>query len=230
MIATKQIRTITLDLDDTLWDIASVIQQAEKHIYQEICHRFPRAAERYGPHGVPEIRQKVISMHPEIAHDLTTVRLLTFRSLLAEFDYDVQEAEVLLSEFLEERHKVKFFPDAISALIKLSGRYPLVAITNGNANIEKLGIAKFFVGQMSARKAGVLKPDPKIFDLACEIAGEVPSNLLHVGDHPVDDVLGAIDAGYQAVWLNRRMDRWQHEVVPHAEVSDLIELVDLLGL
>jgi len=228
MIPINKIRAITLDLDDTLWDISSVIQKAEQHIYKEICHRFPRAAERYGAQGVPEIREKVLTMYPEIAHDLTQVRLVTFRWLLAEFDYDVQGADLLLEQFLEARHKIKFFVDVIPALTRLSSRYPLLTITNGNANIEKLGLAKFFVGQMSARKAGVLKPDPKIFCLACEMLGEVPSDVLHIGDHPVDDVLGAIDAGYHAVWLNRRMDRWQHGTVPHVEVGDLIELADLL--
>ena len=98
MIPIKKIRAITLDLDDTLWDISSVIQKAEQHIYKEICHRFPRAAERYGAQGVPEIREKVLTMYPEIAHDLTQVRLVTFRWLLAEFDYDVQGADLLLEQ------------------------------------------------------------------------------------------------------------------------------------
>jgi putative hydrolase of the HAD superfamily len=52
--------------------------------------------------------------------------------------------------------------------------------------------------------------------------------VLHVGDHPVDDVLGALDAGFQAAWINRHDDVWNHEHEPHAEVKNLIELVDLL--
>ena len=57
---------------------------------------------------------------------------------------------------------------------------------------------------------------------------EDPGAVLHVGDHPVDDVLGALDAGFQAVWINRRAAAWTHEWEPHAEVKNLIELVDLL--
>ena len=56
-----------------------------------------------------------------------------------------------------------------------------------------------------------------------------PSTVLHVGDHPVDDVLGALDAGFQAVWINRRADVWTHDREPHTEVQDLIELVHLLN-
>ena len=44
----------------------------------------------------------------------------------------------------------------------------------------------------------------------------------------MDDVLGALDAGFQAAWINRRADIWAHEREPHAEVQNLIELVDLL--
>ena len=59
--------------------------------------------------------------------------------------------------------------------------------------------------------------------------GEEPGSVLHVGDRPVNDVLGALDAGCQAVWINRRADAWTHDHEPHTEVQDLIELVHLLN-
>ena len=84
------------------------------------------------------------------------------------------------------------------------------------------------MGHISAYSAGILKPDPRIFELACQMLGEDPGSVLHVGDHPVDDVLGALNAGCQAVWINRRADTWVHKCEPHVQVQDLTELVDLL--
>ncbi len=224
----RAVRAITFDLDDTLWEIGPVIARAERKVYEEIRNRFPRVAERYDVDGIQRTRQQVLEKHPEIAHDLTEIRRVTFHWMLAGCDYDPKNSHALLEQFMELRHEVEFFADVMPALRRLSERYPLLTMTNGNADVERLGITHFFSGHISARSAGILKPDPRIFELACQALGEDPSAVLHVGDHPVDDVLGALDAGFQAAWINRRADVWIHERGPHAEVQDLNQLVDLL--
>ena len=224
----RAVRAITFDLDDTLWEIGPVIERAERRVYEEIRNRFPRVAGRYDVDGIKRTRQQVLEKHPEVAHDLTEIRRVTFNLMLAECGYDPDDSHVLLETFLQLRHEVEFFSDVMPALRRLSERYPLLTMTNGNADVERLGITHFFAGHISARTAGFLKPDPRIFELACQMLGEDPGTVLHVGDHPVDDVLGALDAGFQAAWINRHDDVWNHEHEPHAEVKNLIELVDLL--
>jgi len=224
----RAVRAITFDLDDTLWEIGPVIARAERKVYEEIRNRFPRVAEHYAVEGIQKTRQQVLRKHPEIAHDLTEIRRVTFRWMLTGCDYNPDDSHALLEQFLQLRHEVEFFADVVPALRRLSERYPLLTMTNGNADVERLGITHFFTGHISARSAGVLKPDPRIFELACQMLEEDPGAVLHVGDHPVDDVLGALDAGFQAAWINRRADIWTHEREPHAEVQNLIELVDLL--
>ena len=49
-----------------------------------------------------------------------------------------------------------------------------------------------------------------------------------MGDHPLEDVMGAQQAGLQAVWVNRNGNEWPHGTSAHAEVSDLAQLVTLL--
>ena len=224
----RTVRAITFDLDDTLWAIGPVIARAERKVYEEIRNHFPRVAERYAVEGIQNIRQQVLEKHPEIAHDLTEIRRVTFRRMLTDCGYNPDGSYALLQQFLQFRHEVEFFADAVPALRRLSERYPLVTITNGNADVERLGITQFFAGHISASSAGILKPDPRIFELACQMVKEDPSAVLHVGDHPVDDVLGALDAGFQAAWINRRADAWAYEREPHVEVQNLIELVELL--
>jgi putative hydrolase of the HAD superfamily len=224
----RAVRAITFDLDDTLWEIGPVIARAERKVYEEIRNQFPRVAERYAMGEIQKIRQQVLEKCPEIAHDLTEVRRVTFRWMLTDGGYNPDDSHDLLKRFLQLRHEVEFFEDVLPALQKLSERYPLVTITNGNADVERLGITHFFEGHISASSAGILKPDPRIFELACQMLKEDPGAVLHVGDHPADDVLGALNAGFQAAWINRCADVWTHECQPHAEVQNLIELVDLL--
>jgi putative hydrolase of the HAD superfamily len=224
----RGVRAITFDLDDTLWEIGPVIARAERKVYEEIRNRFPRVAERYGMEEIGKTRQEVLEQHPEIANDLTEIRRVTFLWMLTSCGYNPDDSHALLEQFLYFRHEVEFFPDVLPALRSLSKRYPLLTLTNGNADVERLGITKFFAGHTSARSAGVLKPDPRIFELACQLLEEDPGAVLHVGDHPVDDVIGALNAGLQAAWINRRADVWTHEYEPHAEVQNLIELVNLL--
>ncbi len=226
--AVRPVRAITLDLDDTLWDFAPVIARAEQALYKTIRDKFPRVAKHYAVKDMQSVRQEVLQKNSEISYDLTEIRRLTFNKMLSECGYEPENSKILLEQYLTLRHEVEFFADAIPALDRLSNLCPLLALTNGNADVTRLGIAHFFKGYISAYSARMLKPDPRIFGLACKTLGEVPECVLHIGDNPVDDVLGALDAGLQAVWVNRRGNNWTWERKPHVEVDNLIDLVELL--
>ena len=56
----------------------------------------------------------------------------------------------------------------------------------------------------------------------------LPHEILHVGDDALLDVLGALNSGMQAVWLNRGEAAWSHALHPHETVTTLTELCGLL--
>ena len=59
---------------------------------------------------------------------------------------------------------------------------------------------------------------------------EIPhQQILHVGDNPVDDVQGAVDADFQAIWINRSQNPWPLDAADPHEISDLSELIELLS-
>ena len=64
--------------------------------------------------------------------------------------------------------------------------------------------------------------------MACELLKTDPAHVLHVGAHPLEDVIGAQQAGLRAAWVNRNGDDWAHDETPHAEVHDLAQLVEML--
>jgi putative hydrolase of the HAD superfamily len=111
----------------------------------------------------------------------------------------------------------------------LHGRFRLFAVSNGNADLEAIGLARYFEHALAAREAGVLKPDPRIFTLLLERAGVAAERALHVGDDAVADVEGARRAGVTPVWRNRAGEPWPTATPPPLTVGSLTELPDLLG-
>jgi FMN phosphatase YigB (HAD superfamily) len=57
----------------------------------------------------------------------------------------------------------------------------------------------------------------------------VSVNILSQVSAPALDVVGALGAGMQTVWVNRSEHLWTQGQHPHATVADLAELCDLLG-
>jgi putative hydrolase of the HAD superfamily len=51
-----------------------------------------------------------------------------------------------------------------------------------------------------------------------------------VGDDAALDVLAALDAGMQSVWVNRSGSAWQHQRRPHLAVASLDLLCAALGV
>jgi hypothetical protein len=63
-----------------------------------------------------------------------------------------------LTEFFAARQRVELFDDALPALQFLSQRWPVVALSNGNANVHVVGIGEHFHASLSASAAGMAKP------------------------------------------------------------------------
>ena len=100
-------------------------------------------------------------------------------------------------------------------------------MSNGNADLERVGLGPFFRASITAREFGVGKPDPRIFLAAAGALDMQPEDVLHVGDDATLDALGALNAGMQAVWVNRADHLWPHEMEPHATLASLTELCEL---
>jgi putative hydrolase of the HAD superfamily len=230
MLDLARIRAITLDLDDTLWPIWPTIERAEKALAHWLSEHAPMTLALFAnPHARHDLRQQVIQKHPELVHNLSAIRLEAIRLALYRAGEDPLMAPTAFEVFFAERQRVSFFEDALPALEWLSGRYPLLALSNGNADLARVGLGAYFKGGVSASQCGVAKPDVRIFLAAAQLAGVPPEQVLHVGDDASHDVLGGLAAGMQTVWVNRSEHLWTHDAQPHETVSQLNELCDLLA-
>ena len=230
MLNISRIRAITLDLDDTLWPIWPTIERAEKALNQWLSQHAPMTAALFAnAHARHEIREHVMRTRPEIWHDLSAIRREAIRLALFRAGEAPVLADAAFEVFFAERQRVNLFDDAIPGLTWLAQRYPLVALSNGNASVDKVGLGMFFKASISASQFGVGKPDVRIFQAGAKAAGVEPKHVLHVGDDASLDVLGALGAGMQTVWVNRSEHLWPHADQPHETVTQLMELVDLLA-
>lgn len=228
MLQISKIRAITLDLDDTLWPVWPTIERAELALNQWLSQRAPGAAALVAdPVMRLKLRDQVLRTRPGIAHDMGSVRREFVRLALHRCGEDTQLAEAASELFLEHRMKVDLFADALPSLAFLAQRFPVVAVSNGNADVHRVGLGAHFHASISAHEFGVGKPDRRIFHAAAAAAGVAPHEVLHVGDDAALDVLGGLDAGMQTVWVNRGQHDWPHEVTPHLTVSDLGQLCAL---
>lgn len=230
MLDKSKIKAIGLDLDDTLWPIWPTIERAELQLQQWLAQRAPLTASVFSnPASRQELREHVVRSRPDIGHDMSALRLEIIRLGLERSGEDTDHATPAFEVFFEHRMRVDLFEDALPALEFLASRFPIVAISNGNADVERVGIGAHFKASLSAHLFGIAKPDVRIFQAAASAVGVRPDEVLHIGDDAELDVLGGLNAGMQTVWLNRSGQPWVHQPQPHLSVTDLRQLCDLLG-
>jgi putative hydrolase of the HAD superfamily len=230
MLDTPRVKAITLDLDDTLWPIWPTIERAERVLHDWLTEHAPMAAALFSnPAALRDIRNHVAEHRPELRHDLSAVRRESIRLALYRAGEDPLLADRAFEVFFAARQQVELFDDVLPALQALSQRYPLVSLSNGNADLQRVGLAPYFRAAVSAREFGVGKPDPRIFHAAAGAVDVRPEDVLHVGDDATLDVIGGLNAGMQTAWVNRTDHLWPHAQQPDVTVTDLSQLCALLS-
>ena len=223
------ISCITFDLDDTLWESGPVLAAAEARFYEWIGRTCPEIAHAHSYDALVAHRRTHYASIPESRHDLTRARLLWLESLLREWGYGAELAEVGFRVFWKHRNAVTLFDGVPRVLGKLGERYAIGAITNGNADVHEIGIGHHFDFVVTPAEAGAAKPDSAIFELALDAAGASPGSVVHVGDDPVRDVSGAAAIGLRTVWMNPEGRTWPGEKRPDAEIRSLDSLLCVIA-
>ena len=227
---TSRIRAISIDLDDTLWPIWPTITRAESVLLDWLTHHAPATAALFSDtEALRAIRNQMVTLRPDLKGDLSALRRESIRLALTQAGDEPALAEPAFDLFFAERQRVELFADAHDTLAFLSARYPVVAVSNGNADIHRIGIGRYFRHSISASDFGIAKPDVRIFHAAATAVDVLPHEVLHVGDDATLDAQGALNAGMQAVWINSANHPWPHEQPPHATVPSLTALCRLLG-
>lgn len=199
------INVITFDLDNTLWEIDPVIVRANRAMADWIREHLPEAVAHLEISRFMALRDRIAADHPHIAHKPTFLRKKmlyeVFRSVALEHEHAEHMSEQAFEVFFHHRNQVTLFHDAEALLRGLSRRYRLIALTNGNADLERIGISQYFVAHFNADKVDRPKPHADMFQAALDFAGVQPQECIHIGDHPDEDVAAAAALGFHTIWF-----------------------------
>lgn len=176
----------------------------------------PAQLERY-----PELRIDAMTrIHPDAASFLGNWR----QELALNSEQDAEVSRV----FQAAGQDAETFPEALEALARTRQVARLALLSNTQSFdmdfIERLGVGDLIPQRFLSAHTGLLKPDPAIFLHVQKKLGLFPGQIAMVGDSWSDDVKGALDAGWTAIWVNRAGDPRPEDVEPDA---DLVEIRDL---
>jgi len=219
----KQIKLITFDLDDTFWDIGPVIINAELTTRKWLEKKVGEV-DWGNMESFLALRKDLAEKDSSLYWDLGKLRREIFRVKLAPITSNEKELNDLVEEsfnyFLDKRHEIIFYDGVIDALKDLSTRYELGVLTNGNADINRLNIGEYFKFSVSSVDVQSNKPDKGHFQKALDLSGLSADEVLHIGDHQINDVVGAINTGMKAIWFNKEGVDWKQECLRPKEISD----------
>jgi putative hydrolase of the HAD superfamily len=230
----KNYRHIFFDLDNTLWDF----NRNSAEVLEELFHKY-----KLSELGVPsfEIFLDKYRNRNEMMWEqyrlgkIDKITLRDKRFSLTFWDIGL-DAELTPPELSEEYIRISptknyLFPHAHEVLSALQKKYKLHIITNGfeeaqHIKLKAADLKKYFTNIIISEHTGYKKPDIRIFRYSAESASATSEECMMVGDGLVVDILGAIEAGWDAVYFNP--GKIPHSETPTYEISSLDALLEIL--
>ncbi len=88
-----KIRAVAFDLDNTLWDIAPVIERAEARLHAWLLEHCPRIPEKVSMADMRAAREALGREEPHNAHDFTYLRITALARHARECGYGEEVAQ-----------------------------------------------------------------------------------------------------------------------------------------
>ena len=140
-------------------------------------------------------------------------------------------------EFNRVWHRLDAWPDAVTGLERLKGKFIVASLSNGNVALL-VNMAKHaglpWDAVLSSELAGRYKPDREVYLKAASLLGLPPAEVMMVAAHK-GDLRAAASAGLRTAFVPRPLERPNREIDLSYDESfdlnarDFLELADLLG-
>jgi putative hydrolase of the HAD superfamily len=230
MAHSHALRAVAFDLDNTLWDVDPVIARAEERWLALLREHCPRIPERLSLDDLRASRMALAAREPHNAHDFSYLRIASLAQHARECGYDESISDAAFEIFITARNQLDLFADVRPGLNRLRARYVLASLSNGNADLGRIGVAALFSVSLNARSVGAAKPDRRCFERLVQDLNLEPPEVIYVGDDPLLDVEAARSAGLLTAWMNRTGQVWPAAVRPaDFNVEDCVALAAALG-
>ena len=208
------IRIISLDMDGTLMKsrfVDKVWMEGVPSLYAEKAGLDFAAA-----------KEQVISEYARVGSDRMEWYDLLY--WIDRFGLKIGKDELL--QMYED--EIEAYPEVLEVLDQLSERYDLVVTSNAAREfleIELDGLTQYFREIFSATSDfREVKKSPLVYGAICAQMDARPFEVLHIGDHYHYDYESPLQAGLDALFLDRKGERTGPEVV--GDLREAVELID----
>ncbi|WP_347454409.1 HAD family hydrolase [Acinetobacter thermotolerans] len=225
------IRAVLFDLDNTLTHRDLSVQAYSRYLAEHYTNllelvdveKITEIVRRIDNGGYPK---KELLTHSTIGGSVAY-------ALLQELSWQIQPPLEDLTDFWFQNfgHFAVAMPQAEQLLQSLKSEgYKLAVISNGGHEtrmniINGLGFGHYFDEIVSSELVGISKPNPEIFLHTAQKLEVTPEHCLYIGDHPINDIQGAENAGMQSLW----MEGFHTPVQPiERKIQNLVEVLDYL--
>ncbi len=193
------IKAVLFDFDETLQDRTEAFNKYASCFLDE-----------FRPELTQEQKQVCINDMVETGNGGYVVRDEWYSLLIEKWGWQNAPKPEILSDHYDRRlgDFDTIFPDSPKVLKELKNKGYLVGvITNGpsylqNHKLDVSNLRQYFDVAVVGGDVGYGKPDVRIFNYAADKLGLQTSECLYVGDHPVNDIEGALNAGMSAIRMN----------------------------
>jgi putative hydrolase of the HAD superfamily len=230
----KNYSHVFFDLDNTLWDF----DRNSAETLHELFHKF-----NLTDLGVPSFeiffdkyknRNEMMWEQYRLGKiDKPTLRDKRFSLTFWDLGLDADLTPPGLSDEYIRISPTKnyLFPHAHEVLSYLKDKYTLHIITNGfeeaqHIKLKSADLTKYFSNIIISEHTGYRKPDLRIFQYASQSANATTDECIMIGDGLIVDVLGAQEAGWDAIYFNPA--KIPHSENPTFEISSLDSLLEIL--
>lgn len=231
-------KAIGFDLDDTLYDNYPVLMAAEQKLHRFLLINHLKTAQ-LSIDDWTNIRIQLANTKPQLMQDVSLARhtalIHGFITCGYEKSQAQQAADQAMQVFLAARNDISISESVLTTLKQLKQHYRLFVISNGNADINKMGISDLFEFALhpsqSTKPTIAMKPAADMFIAAEKQLGLSGEDILYIGDHPVSDIVGSNNANWQSGWLNVHQRPLNHykkpQQLPTFEITELSQLTTL---
>ncbi|MFD6951307.1 hypothetical protein A6A08_22855 [Nocardiopsis sp. TSRI0078] len=226
----SSIRALSFDGDQTLWDFRAAMRRAlaEAAAFlagEGLAHETGAVSADW----LAQVRDEVAGEPGFARESMERIRLESFVRAVRRCGGDRGLVAEVHDRYMRTRFgAMRLYAETAHVLEELHRGYPCVLVTNGNSDPGRLGIGGYLAHRVVAAECGFFKPDPRIYAHTARLLALPAASVLHIGDHPEEDVTAAGRAGMRTVYLDRAGRPLPPGQRADAELASLAGLPELL--
>jgi putative hydrolase of the HAD superfamily len=213
------IKAIFFDIDNTLYDSATLSQMARKNSVRAMIDAGLDVSEDKLFEDLSSVIKKYGSNYPRHYDELLKI-------------YDKVDQKIIAAGVVAYEHTknayLKPLPGVVPTLIELKKEYLLGVISNGLTikqweKLVGLRFHHFFDEVVTSQECECEKPAPEIFLAALRDLDVKPNEAVMVGDKYEIDIKGAREVGMHAIWLKAEVPKSSNEISSFPQIINIVK-------